>query len=237
MLRGPLGSAARHLAQLPGFSGQLAQFKDKAYKLDTVLKNMSDPDVLYKALVTEWSAEAVPALSAPRLPTKLDAAGMEGQIADPVNRMMLLDGLTYLPDDILTKLDRAAMAVGLETRVPLLDHRVAEIAWRLPMSMKIHNGQGKWALRQILYKHVPKELVERPKSGFAIPVGQWLRGPLRDWAEALLSEARLKKEGYFDSGEILGLWRDHCAGRRDGTYRLWNVLSFQAWLSSQGEAP
>jgi asparagine synthase (glutamine-hydrolysing) len=150
--------------------------------------------------------------------------------------MMLLDGLTYLPDDILAKVDRAAMAVGLETRVPLLDHRVAEIAWRLPMSMKMRTGQGKWALRQILYRYVPKELVERPKAGFAIPVGQWLRGPLRDWGESLLSQTRLKNEGYLDNGEVLNLWRDHCAGRRDATYRLWNLLSFQAWLSAQGPA-
>jgi asparagine synthase (glutamine-hydrolysing) len=232
-LRGPLVSAAKLLAQLPGFSGPLAQFKDKVYKLDSVLKNMQDPDVLYKALVTEWSADAVPALCAPHLPTRLDATGSESRFTEPVHRMMLLDGLTYLPDDILVKVDRAAMAVSLETRVPFLDHRVAEIAWRLPMSMKMRNGQGKWALRQILCRHVPKALVERPKSGFGIPVGQWLRGPLHDWGESLLSETRVKSEGYLDSGEVLNLWRDHCSGRRDGTFRLWNVLSFQAWLAAQ----
>jgi asparagine synthase (glutamine-hydrolysing) len=235
-LRGPFVSAAKFLAKLPGFSGRLAPFKDKVYKLDSVLKNIGDPDVFYKALVTEWSADAVPALGAPRLPTRLDAIGSESQFTEPVHRMMLLDGLTYLPDDILAKVDRAAMAVGLETRVPLLDHRVAEIAWRLPISMKMRNGQGKWALRQILYKHVPKDLVERPKAGFGIPVGKWLRGPLRDWGESLLSETRLKNEGYLDSGEVLSLWRDHCSGRRDCTYRLWNLLSFQAWLSAQGLA-
>lgn len=235
-LRGPLVSAAKLLAQLPGFSGQLAPFKDKVYKLDSVLKNIGDPDVLYKALVTEWSADAVPALCAPHLPTRLDAIGSESQFTEPVHRMMLLDGLTYLPDDILAKVDRAAMAVGLETRVPLLDHRVAEIERRLPMSMKMRNGQGKWALRQILYRHVPKELVDRPKAGFGIPVGQWLRGPLRDWGESLLSETRLKNEGYLDSGEVVNLWRDHCSGRRDCTYRLWNLLSFQAWLSAQDPA-
>jgi asparagine synthase (glutamine-hydrolysing) len=235
-LRGPLVSAAKLLAQMPGFNGHLARFKDKVYKLDSVLKNMRDPDVLYKALVTEWSAEAVPALSAPCLPTRLDAIGLEGKFTEPEQRMMLLDGLTYLPDDILAKVDRAAMAVSLETRVPFLDHRVAEIAWRLPVSMKMRNGHGKWALRQILHRYVPKELVERPKAGFGIPVGQWLRGPLRDWGESLLSETRLKNEGYLDSGEALNLWRDHCSGRRDCTYRLWNLLSFQAWLSAQGLA-
>jgi asparagine synthase (glutamine-hydrolysing) len=232
-LRGPLVSAAKLLAQFPALSGQLAPFKDKVYKLDSVLKNIEDPDVLYKALVTEWSVDAVPALSAPHLPARLDAIGLECQFAEPVHRMMLLDGLTYLPDDILAKVDRAAMAVSLETRVPFLDHRVAEIAWRLPISMKMRNGQGKWALRQILYKHVPKELVERPKSGFGIPVGQWLRGPLRDWGESLLSETRLRNEGYLDSGKSLELWRDHCSGHRDCTFRLWNLLSFQAWLSAQ----
>ncbi len=236
MLREPLGGAARLLMQLPGFSAQLAPFKDKAYKLDSVIKNIRDPDVLYKALVADWSADAVPALSAPHLRTGADARGMENKITEPEHRMMLLDGLTYLPDDILAKVDRAAMAVGLETRVPLLDHRVAEIAWRLPMSMKIRDGRGKWALRQILYKHVPKALVERPKAGFAIPVGQWLREPLRDWADSLLSETRLKSEGYLESGEVVKLWRDHCSGRRDCTSRLWNLLSFQAWLSSQSAA-
>ena len=130
------------------------------------------------------------------------------------------------------KVDRAAMAVSLETRVPLLDHRVAELAWRLPLSMKVREGKGKWALRQILYRHVPRVLVERPKAGFAIPVGQWLRGSLRDWADDLLSQDRLKSQNYLDADVVGKLWTEHRAGTRDWTARLWNALMFQSWLES-----
>ena len=144
--------------------------------------------------------------------------------------MMYRDIMTYLPDDILLKVDRAAMACSLETRVPFLDHRVAELAWRLPLHMKIRGNTGKWALREVLYKYVPRELIERPKMGFGIPVGMWLRGPLRDWAEALLDPVRMNRQGYLKPEPIQTVWQQHLKGHYDWTSRLWSVLMFQAWL-------
>lgn len=210
---------------------------DKAHKMGRRLTAVDTLDDLYRSLVTEWPASAIPVCGAQPKATKLDDMSLVAGIDAPEQRMMLWDSLTYLPDDILTKVDRAAMAVSLETRVPMLDHRVAEVAWRLPMDMKIRDGQGKWALRQVLYRHVPRELIERPKAGFAAPVGQWLRGPLRDWAEALLDETRLRNEGYLEPAAIRSLWREHLSGRRDWTTRLWSVLMFQAWLVRAGSTP
>ncbi len=149
------------------------------------------------------------------------------------HQMMCLDALTYLPDDILVKVDRAAMGVSLETRVPLLDHRVVEFAWRLPLDMKIRGEERKYLLRQLLYRHVPRELIDRPKMGFGIPLGEWLRGPLRDWGESLIEPSRLRNEGWLDPDPVHALWNEHLSGQRNWSYHLWNVLVFQAWLEQQ----
>lgn len=220
------------------------QLGHKAHKLADRLRTVRSLDDLHRSLVSEWHDPA--ALLQPdsngcliqEPSSPLDWSLPEGLRGDPVARMMATDTLNYLPNDILTKVDRAAMAASLETRAPFLDHRVAELAWRLPMWMKIHphrgGGTSKWALRQILYKYVPPELIERPKAGFGIPVGQWLRGPLRGWAEDLLEPGLLQRQDYLRPQPIQTLWRQHLSGRYDHTTRLWTVLMWQAWLAEWG---
>jgi asparagine synthase (glutamine-hydrolysing) len=201
---------------------------DKLHKLADILAVRS-PEEIYWGLVSHWKQPALIVKGAIEPATVLTDSSQWADVPDLAHRMMYLDTVTYLPDDILTKVDRAAMGVSLETRVPLLDHRVMEFAWTLPLSMKVRDGQSKWLLRQVLYRHVPKELIERPKMGFGIPLDVWLRGPLRAWAEELLSPARLESEGYLHSEPIQQKWREHLAGRRNWSYHLWDVLMFQAW--------
>jgi asparagine synthase (glutamine-hydrolysing) len=149
--------------------------------------------------------------------------------------MQLLDQLAYLPDDILVKVDRASMAHGLEVRVPFLDHEVVELSWRLPMHLKRRAGQGKWILRQVLERYVPRSLLERPKKGFGVPLAAWLRGPLRAWAGELLAEPRLRSEGFLEPGPILQRWEEHLEGGRNWHFHLWDVLMFEAWLEKERE--
>lgn len=209
---------------------------DKFHKLADRLSHVNNMDSLYFSLVSEWHDPAS-LVVAENFSLNMEPASL---INDPLPLadmeqplpMMYRDCMTYLTDDILCKVDRAAMACSLETRVPFLDHRVVELAWKLPLEMKVLGNTGKWALRQVLYKFVPKELIDRPKAGFAIPIGQWLRGPLREWAESLLNEKRLKSEGYLRPAPIRQAWTEHLDGRRNHTSKLWAVLMFQAWLEN-----
>lgn len=204
---------------------------DKAHKLADIL-TANTPEAIYHNLVSHWKSPADIVISGCEPPTFLTNAPPLANVKEFEHQMMYLDAMSYLPDDILVKVDRAAMGVSLETRVPFLDHRVVEFAWRLPLTLKIRNGSGKWLLRQVLYKYVPKQLIERPKTGFGVPIDSWLRGPLRPWAEALLEESRLKREGYFNPGPIRQKWVEHLSGQRNWQHHLWDVLMFQAWLES-----
>lgn len=233
----PIGTwdtVAKPLGAASGLGG-VSRLGDKLHKLGGRMQTVRSMDDLYRSLVSEWEDPARLVRSADGGPlleplSVLDDPMPAQGVDDSPLRMMYRDAMTYLPDDILCKVDRAAMATSLETRVPFLDHRVVALAWRLPLHMKIRGSVGKWALRQVLYKYVPKELIERPKAGFAIPIGQWLRGPLRDWAESLISEQRLQSQGYLRPEPIRQAWAEHLSGKRDNTAKLWSVLMFQAWL-------
>lgn len=207
---------------------RLSGHSDKVDKLAGVV-SARNTDEMYGNLVSNWGAPTSVVLNSSELETRLSRAGQLAAIQDPIVRMMYLDVVSYLPDDILVKVDRATMGVGLEARAPYLDHRVVEFAARLPLSMKVRHGKGKWLLRQVLRRHVPDRLVERPKMGFGIPLAQWLRGPLREWAEDLLSTERLKREGFFRPEAIREKWLQHLSGERNWHARLWCVLMFQAW--------
>lgn len=209
---------------------------EKLHKIGHRLLRPRDLDDLYVALVSEWlEPETAVHDAGEPLATIVTDRRQWPALSDGVARMMAMDAITYLPDDILVKVDRAAMASSLETRAPFLDHRVVEYAWRLPMHLKIRNGKGKWLLRELVARHVPPELFERPKMGFGIPINAWLRGPLRDWAEALLDEPRLRREGYFVPNVIRDAWHAHLQGTQALGYRLWPVLMFQAWLENSSD--
>ncbi len=204
-------------------------FGTKVRKVFRMMKTADGLDDIFRTFLDEWSGEASPVL--------LDGAAAEdrpfdlqlGGAASDEARMMYCDAVSYLPDDILCKVDRAAMAVSLETRVPFLDHRVAELAARIPPSMKFSDGKGKQILRRLLYREAPEKLFDRPKAGFGVPVGEWMRGPLRPWAESLLDARRLRQEGYFDAAKVQERWQQHLRGERDATAALWSILMFQAW--------
>jgi asparagine synthase (glutamine-hydrolysing) len=200
---------------------------DKLHKLATVL-NLPDGDAVYRRLVSHWNpSEVMPGIQETQ--GVLWDSTLARQMPGLLERMQFWDLVTYLPDDILTKVDRASMAVALEARVPLLDHRVVEFAWRLPRSAKVRGGTSKWLLRQVLHRYVPRELVERPKMGFGIPLGDWLRGPLRDWAETLLAEQRLREGGLVDVNCVRRYWHEHLSRQRNWQYLLWDVLMLEAW--------
>jgi asparagine synthase (glutamine-hydrolysing) len=220
LLRPVLPKSQRHSA--PG---------SKAQKLSAFL-SLNSPQALYYEALSHWTnpAEIVKGSHEPGS-VRENIENLYACSSSIEEAMMLTDLLNYLPDDILTKIDRASMAVSLEARVPLLDHRVVELAWTLPLSLKIRKRENKWILRQILYKYVPPALIERPKMGFGVPIDRWLRGPLRDWAESLLSEQSLSDHGLLNSGSIREKWHEHLAGRHNWQYLLWDVLVFQDWLS------
>ena len=221
----------RMASRLPVMSGYV-NLGEKLHKSAGVMDARSVED-LYLGFVSHWRDPASIVIGGQEPPTLVTGHRPDLRGLDGVQQMMALDALTYLPDDILVKVDRASMAVSLESRVPMLDHRVVEFAWRLPQNLKLRDGQSKWLLRQVLYKYVPRELIERPKQGFAVPIAAWLRGPLRDWAENLLDESRLRREGIFEPAPVRQKWLEHLSGKRNWQHWLWDVLMFQAWSELQ----
>jgi asparagine synthase (glutamine-hydrolysing) len=210
---------------------QVPHLADRLPKLGGVIQERSG-EAYYKRLISHWNTPEEIVIGGTEPQTVFDTYNDSVHLSDLRDQMMYLDSLTYLPDDILTKVDRASMSVSLEARVPLLDHNVVEFSWRTPMAYKYRDGKGKWLLREVLYKYVPREMMDRPKMGFGVPIEEWLKGPLRGWAEELLQESRLKDEGYFDATPIRKMWNEHVSGKRRWHYHLWDVLMFQAWLEN-----
>ena len=216
----------RLLAPLPARL-QKRQIGDRLHKLANILEEGGD--ALYRSLVSQWHNPDAMVIGGREPLGPLNDSDLERTFPDLLDRMQYLDLVTYLPDDILTKVDRASMAVALETRVPLLDHRVVEFAWALPQRFKVRGKETKWLLRQVLYRYVPRTLMSRPKMGFGVPIDSWLRGPLRDWAEDLLDEQNLAADGVLDPAPIRKQWAEHLSGDRNWHYSLWTVLMLQAW--------
>jgi asparagine synthase (glutamine-hydrolysing) len=235
MIRSPAGRAleAVPLAAWTRVAGAMGKsghhwggvIKD-AVRLAASARSFQD---VYRSFLDEWSLDGSPVravVEAPGFPW------LHEHSPDSV-RGMYCDAVAYLPDDILCKVDRASMAVSLETRVPFLDHRLAQVAARIPLAMKVRGREGKLILRRLLGRELPRELFERRKAGFAIPVGDWIRGPLLEWAEHLLHPSRIERDGWFDVDAVRSRWAQHRSGVRDHTPSLWSVLMFQAWLDQE----
>lgn len=203
---------------------------DRVHRLAATLAD-TDPDSLYARLVSHWDPADV-LLGTKEPPFLMEEANAARFLGTTMERAMLLDSVTYLPGDILTKVDRASMAYSLEARVPLLDHRVFEFAWRVPLDLKIRGKEGKWLLRKLLGRYLPPHLFERPKMGFGVPIDAWLRGPLKEWAADLLNPSRLLQEGFFDPSAVQQKWKEHLDGSGNWHYHLWDVLMFESWLDA-----
>jgi asparagine synthase (glutamine-hydrolysing) len=221
----------QHWARSIPFASRWSNHGDKLHKGAAAMCSQTLAELYQSMVALGWANPTV-------LVQGLESFSSPLFILDPpgfkdVEKLALFDLLNYLPDDILTKVDRAAMSVSLETRVPFLDHRLVEFALSLPLEYKLSRENGrsvtKWALRQVLYRHVPKKLIERPKVGFGVPLEQWLRGPLRDWAEDLLSESRIMRDGFLNPVPVRQRWHDHLSGKRNWQHSLWCVLMFQSW--------
>jgi asparagine synthase (glutamine-hydrolysing) len=212
----------------PSYLGDV-NIGDKLHKGAELIKHKNIQG-LYHGLISSWNNPEDLVIGAREPATILTNSVLQPKTNSTVESMMAIDLLSYLPDDILTKVDRAAMGVSLETRIPFLDHRVVEFAWKLPLEYKLQDGVSKWILRQVLYKYVPKKLIERPKKGFGVPLAKWLRGPLRDWTELLLNEERLRREGFFNAEMVQNMWQEHLSCKRNWHHQLWNVIMFQSWL-------
>jgi asparagine synthase (glutamine-hydrolysing) len=217
-------------AVLPFSRERFYPFGRKARTFADLVAHVESPEGIYQTWLSKCHGS--PVLGAtPR--TVMTNGKLKVNLTNSMRRLMYFDLISYLPDDILVKVDRASMGVSLESRAPFLDHRVVEFAWRVPVSMMVRNGQRKWLLRQVLYRYVPPKMVERPKVGFSVPIESWLRGPLSEWAESLIDEARLRKEGFFEAGPVRQKWAEHLAGKQNWQHSVWNVLMFQAWLEAQ----